>query len=284
MLKTQRFSSLFRHYAKYHGLRKDDLEYNFVNPLDNEDTPESVQLQRNDTINVRKRRPVDSEERSGSVSIPSGTDYFTAMRNLLDNGEHTDMIFVVGTTAIRAHRCILAARGIFFKEEFRREIASPQEGSEGRIEVGDEVSEGVVRAVLEFVYCNRVPGIVNFTVDELLDLLSLADRWSFRDLKRLVEFELMCLIDVRNVARMYCATEEHSAKRLANACISFIMDNIREVTGDTSFRKEMGRYPHLCIPVLKAAADLILDGTGGGSKRQRTGEGGVGASSVMSDT
>jgi hypothetical protein len=53
MLKTQRFSSLFRHYAKYHGLRKDDLEYYFVNLLENEDTPESVQLQRGDTIMVR---------------------------------------------------------------------------------------------------------------------------------------------------------------------------------------------------------------------------------------
>jgi len=52
MLKTQRFSSLFRHYAKYHGLRKDDLEYYFVNLLENEDTPESVQLQRGDTIIV----------------------------------------------------------------------------------------------------------------------------------------------------------------------------------------------------------------------------------------
>ena len=52
MLKTQRFSSLFRHYAKYHGLRKEELEYYFVNLLENEDTPESVQLQRGDTIMV----------------------------------------------------------------------------------------------------------------------------------------------------------------------------------------------------------------------------------------
>lgn len=46
MLKTQKFSSLFRHYAKYHGLRKDDLEYTFVERLELDDTPEGVQLQR----------------------------------------------------------------------------------------------------------------------------------------------------------------------------------------------------------------------------------------------
>src|SRR6056300_261499 len=52
MLKTQRFRSLFRHYAKYHGLRKEDLEYYcFVNhSLETEDTPESVQLQQGGTI------------------------------------------------------------------------------------------------------------------------------------------------------------------------------------------------------------------------------------------
>ena len=56
MLKTQRFSSLFRHYAKYHGLRKDELEYYFVSLLENEDTPETVQLQRGDTIMVSKHK------------------------------------------------------------------------------------------------------------------------------------------------------------------------------------------------------------------------------------
>lgn len=44
MLKNQRFSSLFRHYAKHHGLRKDDLAYYFTEELQNEDTPETVYL------------------------------------------------------------------------------------------------------------------------------------------------------------------------------------------------------------------------------------------------
>ncbi|CAM9317507.1 unnamed protein product, partial [Phaeothamnion confervicola] len=35
MLKQQRFSSLFRHYAKHHGLKKDDLAYYFTEELQN---------------------------------------------------------------------------------------------------------------------------------------------------------------------------------------------------------------------------------------------------------
>ena len=90
MLKTQRFSSLFRHYAKYHGLRKDDLEYYFVNLLENEDTPESVQLQRGDTIMVRKRRKPELPE-------PAADDeeFFKDMRELLADEEHMDCVFQV---------------------------------------------------------------------------------------------------------------------------------------------------------------------------------------------
>ena len=118
MLKTQRFSSLFRHYAKYHGLRKDDLEYYFVNPLENEDTPESVQLQRGDTIMVRKRRKPEPAEKAADDD-----EFIRDMRELLDDDEHMDAIFEVrpvestgmdtddddvkseNMVKIRAHKC-----------------------------------------------------------------------------------------------------------------------------------------------------------------------------------
>lgn len=57
MLKNQRFSSLFRHYAKHHGLRKDDLAYYFTEELQNEDTPETVFLlvRQRDTQRMHRR-------------------------------------------------------------------------------------------------------------------------------------------------------------------------------------------------------------------------------------
>jgi len=56
MLKTQRFASLFRHYAKHHGLDKEELVFYFTEELQNEDTPETVHMQRNDEIIVRTRK------------------------------------------------------------------------------------------------------------------------------------------------------------------------------------------------------------------------------------
>jgi hypothetical protein len=290
MLKTQRFSSLFRHYAKYHGLRKDDLEYYFVNPLENEDTPESVQLQRGDTIMVRKRRKPEPPEVAADDD-----EFFRDMRELLDDQEHMEAVFLVqsedvktdsdgdsdNTVGIRAHKCVLTARTDYFKALFRKG-ATPaggtnsgvafRESEECTITVEPMFSPLHIRFMLEFIYTNRIVSLRSISTDDLLCLLHLSDKWLLRDLKRLVEHELVRNhMSVHTVARMYGATEDFNAQRLSRACIEFIMANLRQVTGNATFEEEMKNYPHLCIPVLKAAADLIPEGPV--HKKQRTDHG-----------
>lgn len=310
MLKTQRFSSLFRHYAKYHGLRKDDLEYYFVNPLENEDTPESVQLQRGDTIMVRKRRKPEPPEPAADDS-----EFFKDLRDLLEEEEHMDAIFVIREgppthnlggdapmtfadsetsestdmyeTQIKAHKCILTARSEYFKNMFSK-TTSFLESNTSKVLVDPCFNAATIRRMLEFLYCNRITSLSSSTTDEVLELLHLSDLWQLRDLKRLCEHELIrSYVDVETVTKMYCSASEYNAKRLSDACISFIMDNIREVTGNASFQEEMQNYPHLCIPVLQAAAELVpepvhkkqrTDGIGGGNNGV-SGSSGAGCSS-----
>ena len=391
MLKTQRFSSLFRHYAKYHGLRKDDLEYYFVNPLENEDTPETVHLQRSDTIMVRKRRrPEEPKVESDDL------EFFKDMRELLDDEEHMDVVFMVHsnptlnaplnaatssrlksdpdadvvenvqgvvlpstssaasssstsnkvagtkrelgkdgsnsfssslfaslktpvkkeapdtTTSmmvdpdpsfetsmekskyieIRAHRCILTARGEYFKARFRktassdsnREIATFGDTSNNRIQVDPNFSTKTIRLMLEFIYSNRIVNLNRESTDSLLSLLHLSDQWLLHDLKRLVEYELIqSHLDVNSVARIYCTTSDYNAKRLVKACILFIRDNIREVTGNRAFSEEIKNFPELCIPVLQAAAELIPDQNNQpATKKQRTADHGHAGSTPSS--
>lgn len=294
MLKTQRFSSLFRHYAKYHGLRKDDLEYYFVNPLENEDTPESVQLQRGDTIMVRKRRKPEPPE-----AAADDEEFFRDMRDLLDDEEHMDAVFLVHPESsssnmdtdkeegasdnfveIHAHKCILTARTDYFKALFRKNANSSssknrvafKESAECTINVDRTFTPTHIRFMLEFIYTNRIQSLRTIATDDLLCILHLSDKWLLRDLKRLVEHELIRNhLSVHTVARMCGATEDFNAQRLSRACIEFIMANLRQVTGNTAFQEEMKNYPHLCIPVLKAAADLIPEGPV--HKKQRTDHG-----------
>ena len=254
-----------------------------MNPLENEDTPESVQLQRGDTIMVRKKRKPEAPE-----PATNDDEFFKDMRDLLDDEEHMDAKFMVhpeGDTSgsgdmveIKAHKAILTARGDYFKALFRKGVTSAdgintgisfRESREGIIEVDQVFTPLQIRYTLEFLYTNRLAPIKTISTDDLLCLLSLSDKWCLRDFKRLVEHELIRNhMSVTTVARMYCATEDFNAMRLSNACIDFIMNNIRQVTGNAAFQEEMKNYPHLCIPVLKAAADLIPEGPV--HKKQRT--------------
>ena len=239
-------------------------------------------------------------------------EYLNDMKELLDDEEHMDAVFVVpGTlphdsnsnavgiedegslTYIKAHKCVLTARSDYFKALFRNGGASKhekpafKESLESTIHVDGIFTETHIRSLLEFIYTNRIKRIRDMSTDDLLCLLHLSDKWLLRDLKRLVEHELirshMC---VHNVARIYGATEDFRASRLAKACIDFIMSNLREIAGNEEFEEEMKSYPNLCIPVLKAAASMIPDSHQHVHKKQRTEHGstpaaaGIGSSPV----
>jgi hypothetical protein len=75
-----------------------------------------------------------------------------------------------------------------------------------------------------------------------------------------VEHELIHHMSLDTVARMYGATEDFHAQRLARACVEFIMGNLRQLAGNPAFEEDMKNYPLLCIPVLKAAAEIIPEG------------------------
>ena len=285
----------------------------YDNRLENEDTPESVQLQRGDIIMVRKKRKPDPPEPAAD-----DTEFFKDMKELLDDEEHMDTLFVVhrspppGQTPgkkkikleegsnttddsnadlveIRAHKCILTARADYFKALFRKNagenaagkrVGTFRESTECVIRVEPIFTPKIIRLMLEFLYTNRIECLQvstnlgsttshSVTTDELLSLLHLADMWQLRDLKRLTEHELIrSHMKINTVARMYCATDDFAAKRLSKSCLEFIMDNYREVTGSVAFQEEMKHYPGLCIPVLKAAADLIPEQPA--TKKQRT--------------
>ena len=201
---------------------------------------------------------------------------------------------------IRAHKSVLTARAEYFKSFFRTNAASTtgsnpkvsvvvgndgsttgtiptiatsdlafKESKEAKVNVDSVFNELHIRSTLEFVYTNRIASLHKLPTDDVLSILHLSDMWLLRDLKRICEHELIrSHLTVQTVARLYGATEAFNAKRLARACVEFIMSNLRHVTGSPEFLEEMKHFPHLMLPVLKAAADLIPEGPV--HKKQRT--------------
>ena len=144
-----------------------------------------------------------------------------------------------------------------------------KEAGECVVHVDPAFAEQHVRVALEFIYTNRITKIRDISTNDLLSLLRLSDMWLLRDMTRLVEHELIRNhMSTSTIVQMYGATEQLSAKRLSHACVLFIMNNLRHLAGNTVFMEEMQHYPLLCIPVLKAAAELLSDGPL--NKKQRT--------------
>lgn len=178
----------------------------------------SKSVSNNNNNNPDKKRikpdPVDSNSRSSSP-----------LATTLDDSSLVE---------IRAHKSLLTARADYFKALFRKtagensmgqRVSTFRESSECIIRVEPCFSPKIVRLMLEFLYTNRIECLksssrsssaggvdtspATITTDELLSLLHLSDMWQLRDLKRLVEHELIrSHTTIDTVARMYCATKD----------------------------------------------------------------------------
>ena len=256
MLKNQRFSSLFRHYSKHHGLPRDCLEFSFTSKLYPDDTPESVHLQRGDVITVRK---IDGKNAPKEDKIPQPDDnaYFEMMFKLLENETDTDIVFLVGKqqTRVKAHRLILMARSEVFRAMLdRRRCGNMRESMEGEIRL-EEPGADSVRRMLEYIYTNRVKNLEQEqNEDHLIELIGLAEKYLLPELKYLGEAAAVHLITDDTIGRLLFASEQFNAEALKKKCIDYILVDPTRLTAIPSFREEVQQYPALALTLLDAAA------------------------------
>ncbi|DBA04374.1 TPA: hypothetical protein N0F65_002136, partial [Lagenidium giganteum] len=252
MQKTQRFSSLFRHYSKHHGLPREALDFFFTNCLDPEDSPESVHLQKNDIILVRQRVT------QVPVSLPLHSDdsYFSTMKQLFLSGEGSDVTFEVGRDkeVIRAHRLILTTRCEIFNAMFRP--GAMRESETGIIRIHDHTPD-MVSKMLEFLYTNRVADINKLCSTQLIDLLTLAEQYLLMPLKQQCEVAAREILSITNVGRLLCAAEKYNADYLKEFCINFFVENMHEILDDDNFRDELEACPSIALTILKASTRAI---------------------------
>ncbi|CAB1109139.1 unnamed protein product [Ectocarpus sp. CCAP 1310/34] len=291
MLKNQRFSSLFRHYAKHHGLRKDDLAYYFTEELQNEDTPETVFLLVRDEIVVRRRKSKsdsvsDDEAEVDPDSLCPDDIFIEQMGSLLDDDEHCDVTFFVGPsrTEVKAHKTHLVARSVYFRSMFRKGAMRESETSEVTVMEHDEAT---FRQMLEYIYTNRVKDMPGLSADEVIKLLALANEFLLEELKVLCEHSARKIVSVANVAKMLLAAERYQAETLKSSCLAYVQKNMPEVCRYPAFEAEVSANPKLSMFILQGMADAREEASGGGvkkatamprAKRRRVGSsGGMGA-------
>lgn len=255
MKVNQNFSSLFRHYAKHHGLRKEDLVYYFTEELQPDDTPASVHLQKNDEIIVCKRKAV--EEDGADPAYCTDDAYFEEMSKLLLDTDHTDCEFVIPgeeDEPIGAHKAILTARGEYFRACFRKGGMRESESNVIRIEHHDRTT---VLRMLEYIYTNRVALLSTCSAQEILDTLRLGEEYFLPGLKRLCENEAKKQISRENVVRIVSLADKYNAEHLKGACMAFIRGNAQDILTHPPSRAELEEAPQLLISITESLAHAL---------------------------
>jgi BTB/POZ domain len=272
---------------------------------------------------VKKKRDDDRPV----VTEATRKEYFRDMKDLLQDEEATDCVFHVVTkdrhridddddeedddnddgddgdeednnnhnedeqeeyTPLRAHKAIITAQSDYFKALFRKNAFI--DGKECIVRVDPAYSVRHVEAVLTYLYTTSTASLMNMTLANLLLLLQLADLWLLTNLKARIEDILKEHIAVHTVTRLYVMA---STTRLRSACLDFILRNLKKLADNTEMQQLMAQDPELFMPVLRAAADLVViphnnhhnhhhhnhhsstsSNNNNNNKRQRTGGGG----------
>jgi hypothetical protein len=233
---------------------------------------------------VKKKRDDDRPV----VTEATRKEYFRDMKDLLQDEECTDCVFYVVSndrhhridddidddhddnedhgdgdegdneeeeecTHLRAHKAIVTAQSDYFKALFRKNAFI--DGRECIVRVDPAYSVRHVEAVLAYLYTTSTAAFFRMTLTDLLLSLQLADLWLLTSLKAKIEDMLKSHIALHTVTRLYVLA---STKRLRSACLDFILRNLKKLADDTEMQQIIAQDPELFIPLLRAAADLVV--------------------------
>ena len=263
MQKNQSFNTLFRHYAKYHGLCKEKLVYFFVDKLKNEDTPESVHILPADEIYVETLKLTVPEKGIAHGNCPLGE----SLRSLLTDSSHSDIKLVIGRQGVElhAHKAILSARCEYFAGMFlsSREGGGMQEALSGIVRFPEQ-NLATVQRLLEFIYTGSVSDISSLDSHSMLDLFAFADELLFSELQVLClecTVAMLTIHNVHHIARFAHNISSMKATKLTTAIHRFIIDHIEELTNREAFRELVQDVPQLSL--------LLVDDVLGHVQRKR---------------
>ena len=157
------------------------------------------------------------EEFSGPV-LGTGADIVHANAKLLRSGLFSDLTVSCEEEHFKCHKAILAARSKYFESMFSSDMV---ESSQSSIVMND-ISAKAFAQLLEFIYTGSLSDSSDL---ESVELLTLADRFMFDDLKLACEVAISKTVGMSNAVELLSISHTYSAKELQKAAASFVNAN-----------------------------------------------------------
>lgn len=157
-----------------------------------------------------------------SVSNPLKTSLFS----LFQKGDYSDITLRInGSLDIKAHKCILASRSAKFEAMFNSKLCEEQNSL---VEIKDRNSE-LFRLMLMWIYCSEI----KFPSDlqEVFNLLLLADEYMLNDLKEKCEEDIKINLNENNVLKILILCEKNPivSNDVIEKCKSLFIDEFDKI-------------------------------------------------------
>ncbi|KAK9123886.1 hypothetical protein Sjap_013488 [Stephania japonica] len=179
------------------------------------------------------------------------------LKELLNSGIGSDIMFKIGEHCFKAHKLVVAARSSVFEAQF---YGTAADRDMDEIEMED-VEPSIFMAMLKFIYSDELPDvheIVGLGLDRLEQLLVAADRFGLDRLKILCEAKLGEEITTDTVATTLALAEQHNCTQLKNVCLKFAAapGNLAVVMQSEGFRCLEEGHASLLSELLEMIAEV----------------------------
>lgn len=162
--------------------------------------------------------------------------------NFFENTTSCDVMFIVGGEKIPAYKNILSARSDVFAKMFKSDM---KEKRTGQIEIVD-IEPATFKLLLDFISCLKID---SNDLEELLELIVAADKYSIKNLVDICSYRLSCNLSVDNVVDVLIIADFVRAESLKRKCITMILDNKTEVFETKSYEKLINLHKDLVCQI-----------------------------------
>ncbi|ELU08603.1 hypothetical protein CAPTEDRAFT_220698 [Capitella teleta] len=175
-------------------------------------------------------RPQTSSHASGDVEHVNFLSEDIGALFLQDN--YSDITLVVEEKKFPVHKVILAARSEYFRALLFGGLCESKPGVH-EITLKDTAASSF-QHLLKYIYTGRML-LTSLQEESLLDVLGLADRFGFVELKNSISQYLEAMLSIRNVCLIYDMASVYSLSSLLQTCFEFMDQNAMDTLQSDSF-------------------------------------------------
>ncbi|XP_052893491.1 BTB/POZ domain-containing protein 9 [Anopheles moucheti] len=170
---------------------------------------------------------------NGGMARPQEIDltsrFSEQMAQLCMSPDYSDVTFIVEKQRIPAHRVILAARSEYFRALL---YGGMQETKQDEIIL--RIPQMAFKSLLKYIYSGNI-AVNHMKVEQVLDILGLANQYGFADLEMALSNYLRQVLSLSNVCAVLDAARLFELDGLTTVCHSFMDRNASQILQHESF-------------------------------------------------